>query len=148
MNLGKGMFEGVTLLLGDLGPRAVVLLASGARKTALFDQYPLERISEYARAHEIKIYVVSMESGEEGDKAEMREAYKTLAVSTGGRYYAASDETGYKSIYGDIRAEHDHRYLITYKSALSKISERYADVRVQIRSRGTEGTADGGYFVP
>lgn len=148
-NIGKGLFEGTTILLPDLGPRSVLLVASGRWISGAYDQYSLERILSYARANEIRIHVLSWENDPDpAQKSRMEAAYRELASLSGGKYYQAYRETELRRLYADMAEAVDQRYVLTYKSALGRLPGRYVDVRVEIRHMGTQGIADGGYFVP
>lgn len=64
-NLGKGLYESLTLLVSELGPRSVVLIVSGKNYPAAYNQYSLQKITQYARANEIQIDVISFEGEED-----------------------------------------------------------------------------------
>jgi len=149
-NIGKGLFEGITALLPDLGPRSVVLVVSGKRYPHAFNQYSLQRIIGYAKANHIIIHTISFESETDEDyKREEIEKYRNLAESTGGSYLRAQDETSIKKLYDTIRDRKDDRYLITYRTATDRnIRGRFIDVKVKATHAGTTGIGDGGYFVP
>lgn len=149
-NLGKGLVEALTGLLPELGPRSVLLVASGKNFPEAFHQYEARRIIQYARANRVAINVISFEAEDDpADKAAVRDLYRRLAQDTGGRYYFAFDDTALKSIYSDIVGVLDRRYVVTYKGRDDDIMiGRYVDVRVEIEYLGTFGKANAGYFVP
>ncbi|MCR9144892.1 MAG: NHL repeat-containing protein [bacterium] len=149
-NLGKGLYESLTDLVSELGPRTVVLIVSGKEYAAAYNQYSLQKITQYARANEIQIDVISFEGDADPDaRAEQRDRYMRLAADTGGVYYRGFDETALANLYETIRARKDERYVLTYSSALSReLSGRYVDLNVQARYLGTAGLADAGFFIP
>ncbi len=149
-NLGKGLYESLTHQVSELGPRAVVLLVSGKSYPSAYSQYSLQKITQYARANEIQIDVISFEGDEDPElRRELRESYMRLAADTGGVYYRGFDETALANVYETIRARKDQRYVLTYSSALSReLSGRYVDLNVQVRYLGTAGLADAGFFIP
>ncbi len=149
-NLGKGLYEAVTRLSNELGPRAAVLVVSGKSFPGAFNQYTTQRIIQFARANSVNIHVISFEGEPKPPlRKRMRELYRGIAAGTDGRYYRAFDETALKKIYQDIRAGADQRYLITYTGQADKrLSGRYVDVEARIKYLKTLGIGDGGYFVP
>ncbi|MCB1303344.1 MAG: hypothetical protein KDK37_03675, partial [Leptospiraceae bacterium] len=109
-----------------------------------FGPYGLDKIVQYAQAHEIQIHVISFEQ-----RSELTALYKSLSDRTGGKYLRIFDETAVKNLYGSIREHQDNRYIITYDSlAGSSLKDRYVDVRVEVRFQNTSGVGDGGFFVP
>jgi hypothetical protein len=149
-NLGKGLYESLTHLVTELGPRAVVLIVSGKNYASAYNQYSLQKITQYARANEIQIDVVSFEGDEDPEsRRDLRDSYTRLAADTGGTYYRGFDETALANLYETIRARKDERYVLTYSSALGReLSGRYVDLSVQVRYLGTAGLADAGFFIP
>ena len=149
-NLGKGLYESLTLLVSELGPRTVVLIVSGKDYPSAYNQYSLQKITQYARANEIQIDVISFEGDEDPEaRRQVQENYMRLAADTGGRYYRGFDETALAGTYETIRARLDERYVLTYSSALNRnLSGRYVDLSVQVQYLGTAGLSDAGFFIP
>lgn len=149
-NLGKGLYESLTLLVSELGPRSVVFLVSGKDYPAAFRQYSLQKIAQYARANEIQVDVISFEGDPDPETRErLKQSYQSLAEETGGIYYRGFDETALAGSYERIRARKDRRYILTYSSALDRdLSGRYVDISVEARYLGTAGLADAGFFIP
>jgi len=146
-NLGKGLYEGVTLLADEIGPRAVVLVVSGREFPGAYQQYSLQKIRQYAAANGVMVNVISFEADEES--GELRRSYRELAQETGGFYIRGFDESRLRTLYDAIAARKDERYIITYRSLLSKnLAGRYIDVRVAVNYLGAYGLADSGYFTP
>ena len=143
-SLGKSAYFAISELVSEIGPRAVVLVVSGGLPEETFGPYGLDKIVQYAQAHEIQIHVISFEQ-----RSELTALYKSLADRTGGKYLRIFDETAVKNLYGSIRDRQDNRYIITYDSlAGSSLKDRYVDVRVEVRFQNTSGVGDGGFFVP
>ena len=149
-NLGKGIYESITRLLGEIGPRYVTLLTSGKSFPRAYNQYTGQRLIQFARANEVRINIISFEGETDPEqKKQMEVFYRDMAVQTGGRYYRAFDETTLKDIYKDMRQTKDRRYIITYKGNEDpKLSGRYVDLRLEVDYLRTQGKGDGGYFVP
>ncbi|MCE9596346.1 MAG: NHL repeat-containing protein [Spirochaetia bacterium] len=144
-DVGKGIVESLSRLVTAMGPRAVIVLVSGAERHP-FHQYPSERIEFFARAQGIPIYVISFEMGQSPD---VTETYKSLATATGGEYIRAYDDTAIRDLYPKIRARRDERYILTYHSNLTAdLADRYIELRVDVAHQGMTGSAEGGYFVP
>lgn len=149
-NLGRGLYDAVTSLLPELGSRSVLFITSGKFTETGFEQYSLQRIVQYAAAHNISIHILSFEAL---DTEEEREAsisrWKEVAADTGGSYLRIYDEAGVSALYNRIRSKKDIRYILTYDSEMTEgLSGRYVDVKLRVRYRNTAGLADGGYFVP
>lgn len=149
-NLGKGLYEGLSLLTGDLGSRAIVLIVSGRFYEEAFDQYSLSRVVSYSMAHSIPIHVVSFEADDNAThKEEAKRIYMGLADQTGGKYWNGYKESELRELYPTIRNHPDDRYILTFKSSFNRgMQGRYIDIRTDVRYHGTVGVADGGYFVP
>ena len=149
-NLGKGLFEGIASLLGEMGPRAVLLFTSGKEFPGAFDQYSTDRLVQFAVANEIALYVVSCEGAPEPEeRARVIASYRDMAARTGGAYMRAFDDTGLSGLLGRIQKKRDERYLVTYRSQADRtLAGHYVDVRVEARNLGTIGKGNGGYFVP
>lgn len=144
-DVGKGIVESLSRLVTAMGPRAVIVLVSGAERQP-FLQYPSERIEFFARAQGIPIYIISFEMGQANDNTE---TYKSLAAATGGEYIRAYDDTAIRDLYSRIRARRDERYILTYHSNLTPdLADRYIELRVDVAHQGMTGSAEGGYFVP
>lgn len=149
-NLGKGIFESVTTLLPEMGPRHILLIVSGKMDGDPFRQYSIRRLGQYASANGIRIHVISFEGEmEEHERRRSASLYRELTEWTGGKYIRAFDESALESFYGEIQSDMDERYILTYRSMKDKnIRGRYMDVRVEVRYLNTPGMGEGGYFVP
>lgn len=144
-NLGKALFQGITDQLGKKGSRNVILFASGAGFYNAFNQYSLERVKQYARAHDVAIHVISFGKPGESKAGNL----KDLAESTSGLFIMAHDDTAMKGFYDEMRNRKDNRYILTYRSKKERnISGRFVDVRVDVKYIGTSGVGEGGYFAP
>jgi len=149
-NLSKGLFESITSLLPEIGPRYVLFVVSGKYYSGSFNQYSLQRIRQYAEANNIVIHVLSFEGEEDPDRKEQVIAnLQSLAQRSGGEYHNAFRETEIRGLYDRMKNSPDRRYIVTYRApADQNISGRYVEIRVEIQHLGTNGIADGGYFVP
>lgn len=149
-NIGKGLYEALTSLLPEIGPRYALLLTSGRYFPGAFNQYSIDRIIQYAGANGIKLMIISYEGEKDERKKELiRDIYTRLAVETGGRYIQAFDETKLNDIYPTMMRDGDRRYIITYRGGENRnLRGRYVDVRVEVHHLKTYGKGDGGYFVP
>ena len=175
-NLSKGLYEAISRLSSEIGPRAVILTVSGRYNKNLFSQYSSSRIQQFAKAHQIPIYVISYESsgksplGKEkfqplGVQQEInitteqediqvntqasKEILRELAEATGGKYIQAFDEIQLRDLYELIRSQKDERYILTYKTILNQkhFQGRYIDLRLNAKYAGTHGIAEGGFFI-
>ena len=149
-NLGKGLYESITLLVREIGPRSVNLVVSGEHFPGAFNQYSQQKVTQYARANGIQINVISFESDQDPEERERaRVEFEQMARLTGGRYYRAFDESALTSLYDSIRQSIDDRYILTYDSFLEEdLANHYVDIRIEVRHLGSFGLADAGYFVP
>ena len=149
-NISKGIYEALSRLSKRTGPRALILLLSGKHIPSAFEQYSMERITQYARSHEIPIHVLSYEGEENLEKRrENIHFYKELAQKTKGNYFRSFEERTLSKLYEKIFEEKDSRYIITYKTSLStKLKGRYVELFLEVSYLGTRGLADTGYFVP
>ncbi|MCB1316896.1 MAG: hypothetical protein KDK27_13120, partial [Leptospiraceae bacterium] len=149
-NLGKGLYESITLLIHEIGPRNVNLLVSGKHYPGAYTQYSLQTIAQYAWANGVTINVISYEAEPDPDlRDRVKRDYRWLAEFTGGHYYPGFDETELAGIFSEIKNNQDERYILTYTSSIDEdLTNRYVDVRIEVQHMGTTGLADAGYFVP
>lgn len=144
VNLGKALYEGLTDLVPNLGPKAILLLVSGENLPYAFNQYNFIRIVQYASAHSIPIIVLSNK-----DSGEMVNIYKDLANRTGGMFLKVPGSREESDLYNYIKSKKDKRYIISYYSKTSSnLKNKYIDLEVNVLYRDLMGRADGGYFVP
>ncbi|MBE7438621.1 MAG: hypothetical protein HS115_09235 [Spirochaetales bacterium] len=150
VNLGKAIFDALAGLLDALGPRRVTLITSGAYHPVAFRQYSLQRIVQFARAHQIKVDVISYQGEDDPEKSSLvRSEWLDLTSMTGGSYISAFDESRLKDYFIDLTKDKDQRYIITYRTRSEQVLRgRYVDVRVEVDYAGSSGLADGGYFIP
>jgi len=150
VNLGKAIFDALAGLLDALGPRRVTLITSGIYHPIAFRQYSLQRIVQFARAHSIKVDVISYQGEDDPEKDQLvRSEWLELTNSTGGSYISAFDESRLKDYYVDLTRDLDHRYVITYRTESDEVLRgRYVDLRVEVEYAGSSGLADAGYFIP
>lgn len=144
INLGKGIFEGVSDLIDKFGPKALILLVSGEDLPNGFNQYSTIRIVQYATAHSIPIIVLSL-----SDSGEMVSTYKEMATKTGGMFFKVPGSVDEKKLYDFIMSKKDMRYIVSYKTKTSsELQGRYMDIRVDVSYRNIIGKSKAGYFVP
>ncbi|MEM8484974.1 MAG: SMP-30/gluconolactonase/LRE family protein [Bacteroidota bacterium] len=144
INLGKGIFDGISSLMNQLGPRAVILLVSGQELPGSFKQYSMIRNIQYANAHSIPIIVLSLQG-----EGEAVERYKNMAKKTGGLFLKVPGSQKEKKLYSFIRSKRDKRYIISYRTkTASDLAGKYMDIRVDVSYRNIIGKSKAGYFVP
>lgn len=144
INIGKSLYQAISNLVPELGPRAVVLLVSGDELPDSFQQYSALRNIQFANAHQIPIIFLSLK-----DKGEMVEIYKDIAARTGGLFLKVPGSQMEKELYNFIKSKKDRRYIVTYKSKMqTDLSGRYVDLEVSVFYRDIIGRASGGYFIP
>jgi DNA-binding beta-propeller fold protein YncE len=144
INLGKSLYQAISDLTPELGPRAVILLVSGEVLPNAFNQYSLLRNIQFANAHSIPIIVLSLT-----DQGEMIKYYKDLAERTGGKFLKVPGSQEETTLYSFIQSKKDQRYIISYKSKISDdLIGKYIDLQVSVFYRDIIGKAGGGYFVP
>jgi sugar lactone lactonase YvrE len=144
INLGKSIYQSISDLSPELGPRAVVLLVSGDVLPNAFNQYSMLRNIQFANAHSIPFVILSL-----SDEGEMVNIYKEIANRTGGMFLKVPGSQDEKNIYSFIKSNKDKRYIISYKSKISSdLGGRYIDFESSVYYRDIVGRAQGGYFVP
>jgi outer membrane protein assembly factor BamB len=144
INLGKSLFQGIGDVIPEIGPKAVVLIVSGENLQNSFNQYSIQRNLQYANAHSIPIYILSLT-----DEGEMASIYKDMANRTGGKFIKIPGSQDETKLYEMIQSKKDKRYLITYKSKLNPdLTGRYIDLEVTSFYRDIIGKAQSGFFVP
>ncbi|MCB1191297.1 MAG: 6-bladed beta-propeller [Leptospiraceae bacterium] len=144
INLGKAVYEGLTDLVPELGPKAILLLVTGNNLPHAFNQYNFIKIIQYANAHSIPIIVLSNQ-----DSGEMVNIYKDIANRTGGMFLKIPGSNKEANLYDYVKSKKDRRYIVSYYSKTSSsLKNRYIDLEVNVLYRDLMGRADGGYFVP
>jgi hypothetical protein len=144
INLGKGLFEGISGLLDKLGSRALILLVSGDKLNNSFNQYGVIRNIQYAKAHSIPIIVLSL-----SNDGEMVSTYKEIADKTGGLFIKVPGSKVEKQLYDFISSKKDKRYIVSYKTKTgSELKGRYMDIQLDVSHRNIIGKSKAGYFVP
>ena len=145
INLGKSIYQGISDLTPELGPRAVVLLVSGEPLPNAFNQYSILRNVQFANAHSIPIIVLSL-GNQDG---EMTTIYKDIAARTGGVYLRVPGSQEETELYNFIKSKKDNRYILSYKSkAGAELTGKFIDYELSVFFREIIGKAQGGYFVP
>jgi hypothetical protein len=144
INMGKSLFQGIGDIIPELGPRAIILLVSGEYLPNTFNQYSVLRNIQYANAHSIPIYILSL-----CDEGEMISIYKDIANRTGGKFIKIPGSLDEMKLYDMIQSKKDKRYIVTYKSKLNPdLTGRYIDLEVSAFYRDIVGRAQSGFFVP
>jgi DNA-binding beta-propeller fold protein YncE len=144
INLGKGVFEGISSLIDKMGPRAVILLVSGDELKDSFNQYGIIRNIQFAKSHSIPIIVLSL-----SDTGDMVSVYKEIAEKTGGLFFKVPGSIEEKKLYDFIFEKKDKRYIVSYKTKTSsELKGRYMDIQLDVSYREIIGKSKAGYFVP
>jgi DNA-binding beta-propeller fold protein YncE len=144
INLGKSLFQSISDLTPELGPKAVVVVVSGETLTNAFNQYTILRNIQFANAHSIPLIFLCL-----GDEGEMVEVYKDIANRTGGVFFKVPGSQEEVELYNFIKSKKDNRYIVSFKSNTnSDLAGRYIDYEVSVFFREIIGKAQGGYFVP
>jgi DNA-binding beta-propeller fold protein YncE len=145
INLGKSMYQAISDLTPELGPRAVIMLVSGETLPNGFNQYSILRNIQFANAHSIPIIVLSLGSGD----GEMSTIYRDIATRTGGVYLRVPGSQEETEIYNFIKSKKDNRYILSYKSKTGEeLAGKFIDYELSVFFREIIGKAQGGYFVP
>lgn len=144
INLGKAIYNSIANLTSEIGPRAVILFVSGKNNKYSFNQFSISKLIQFARAHSIPIYVLSL-----NDKSSINKTYKNIADSTGGQYLTVPGNNKINNLYQNILAKQDNRYIISFNSRVDKsLTGRYIPIEVDLRYRNQYGKAEAGYFIP
>ncbi|MCE9501732.1 MAG: 6-bladed beta-propeller, partial [Leptospira sp.] len=144
INLGKGIYQGITDLLPELGPRALFILVSGNSLPEAFNQYSINRNIQYANSHSIPIYILAL-----SENPETSEFYKDMARRTGGKYIIVPGSVEEKTLYDTVMSKKDTRYILSFKSGIKRdFAGRYIGLKFDVNYRGVMGKSEGGFFVP
>lgn len=140
----KAIYQAIGNLSQEMGPRAVVYLASG-KYPLQSQQVSLRRIIQYARANGIQVYPILARAPEAED-----DTWETIAQETGGEMLVLEksweDST---SLYGKIQAKKDNRYVLSYQSEVDPtLKGRWVPLEIDTHYREFGGKTQGGYFVP
>lgn len=140
INSGKAIYLGLSNLSGELGPRALVYIASG--KYPLYSkQFSFQRITQFAKANGIKIFPVVL------DDSKVDDSWESLASATGGKLLTPRMPS--RSLMDSIRQNTDYRYVLSYKTDISpQLKNRWIPISMKVKYRDFGGSTLGGYFVP
>lgn len=139
--IGRALYQAVSDVVPRLNRRGVVLMTDGTVDEDSFRTYSPETIIRYAQSHYIPIYIISFR--------EPHRSLREIAAATGGAVYRPSQLDGLRSIYSDIKNSEEYRYVLVYSSyRIKNFSGWWADVKIDVSSKGELGTEWGGYFVP
>ncbi|RME90306.1 MAG: hypothetical protein D6767_07050 [Candidatus Hydrogenedentota bacterium] len=140
----------VSKLLPQQGKRAIIWITAGA--TFPENTIRVTQLARYARVNHIPIFIISYEkqvaADSEQNQSDMKEKFKALAKSTGGKYYPAFREHLTK-ILSDLRSVPEERIVLLYKSVADpNWKKQYMEIRLDVKFRGSQGYETGGYFIP
>lgn len=143
-NFGKASISAIQKLSLEIGPKALVYLVSKESKDESFYQYQRRRVVDYAKAHSIPIYVLSVT-----DQKPIQESWSDIVEPTNGNYLFLDGEGEERKLYNTIRNHFDYRYILSYKTDINpELINRYIKLVVDVNHRGVKGKDIGGYFVP
>ncbi|MCC6275268.1 MAG: 6-bladed beta-propeller [Leptospiraceae bacterium] len=144
INLGKGIYFGLSDLISELGPRCLILLVSGENLPNSFNQFGIRKNVQFAKAHSIPIFILSL-----GEESQMSSVYKEIAESTGGLYLKVPGSAEERKLYDILKTHSDKRYILSFKSVINpELAGKYIDLKVDVNHRDVVGKSEGGYFVP
>jgi tetratricopeptide (TPR) repeat protein len=141
VDLGRVVYNSISELVTNENSRAVVIFTDGSSGFNSFKQYSSDVVIDYARAHYIPLYFVSVDK----ENSEL----ESIAEKTGGQFILAKKTEEMKELYGRIRNQEEYRYVVVYESFKSEeFSGWWSDVTIDIQSQGRRGREWGGYYVP
>lgn len=104
-DLGEAIVTSTNLLLRDEKAKVIILLTDGRSNVGV----PLEDAIEYANLNDVIVYTIGIGTEEGGKIAGLEaisrldeESLKTIAISTGGKYFAARDKESLRNAYNEI----------------------------------------------
>ena len=139
-NMGKAFYTALTNLVPKLNRRAVLMLTDGKVDENSFSQYTARTIVNYARAHFIPVFIISI--GVPDD------TLTYIAEQTGGGILRPSELNRLNSIYNAVKNSEEYRYVIVYSTFKRSLFKGWwANVKINADYRGMKGLQWGGYFV-
>lgn len=115
---------------------------SDTRDFALYDTH---RLTEYASANRIGLYIIAIDP----DGKEPTSTMHTLAEESGGLALSYDDPSGIKKIVDHIKQKRTGFYLLRYTSVLDgDYGRRYVPCAVELNHLSRTGWAESGYFSP
>ncbi len=143
-NFGKSSIAALQKLSMEIGPKAIFYIVTKESMDDGFYQYQRKRVVDYAKAHGIPIYVLSVI-----DSKSIQDSWSEIVEPTAGKYIYLDGEGDEKSLYETIRNQMDLRYVLSYKTDINpELINRYIKLVVDVNHRGVKGKDLGGYFVP
>jgi hypothetical protein len=140
---GKSIYQALGNLTKELGPRAVVYLASG-QMPVQSKQVPLQKLIQYAKSNGIQIYPILYEKPKEDD-----DSWELLAEETGGSMIILNSKNEQEDLYKLIQSKRDNRYVLSYSTETqSSIHGRWVPITLEVKYRNFGSKTQGGYFVP
>lgn len=134
--LYNALWEGIHNAALQGGARCVIAFTDG--EDNMSGRTPQEVIN-YANTSQVPVYIVGV--GSAGNSDQLR----SIAQSTGGRYWYIDDLTGLSEIYARIYDEQQELYMVEYVSDAYADRYAYRELSVTLSGEGYHGAADVGF---
>ena len=140
-NTGKALYNGISDLVPRTNRRGLVLITDGSVAPDSFSVYTADTVIEYARAHLIPVYIISLKKPDP--------VLTRIAAETGGALMRANQLSGLRKIYDSVRKKTEYRYVLVY-STFKPANFRgwWSDLKIEVNHKGQKGLEKAGYFVP
>jgi len=137
------LLEGLQLVGGLEGRRAVVLLTDGYDENSRADAEGVLRLASQVQA---TLYVVGI-GGVAGISLRGEQMLKQLAERTGGRAFFPPRESDLVQVAEDVATDTHNRYLIAYTPSNQEPDGLWREITVEV-SEGLRAITRPGYFAP
>lgn len=142
-----GVVEALRLLRSAVGRRAVISLTDGMDNSS---RNRLETVLTMAIDDSVPVYTIGLGfKGVFGGLAAGidERPLQRLAAESGGQYFYAPDASALKGLYRAILEQIEREYRLAYQSPRPDRDGTRRNVRVRVRSAGTEVDTGGTYLV-
>lgn len=140
-DLGRAFYYAITETLERLDRRAVILVTEGSLREDSFQEYTPDTIVQYARAHYVPLYIISINPPDQ--------QLQRIARDTGGMILRPRQLDDLRGLYDRIEKSEEYRYVLVYSTFKPAVfSGWWSNVKIEVQQKGQKGVRWGGYFIP
>ena len=137
------IIHSLELLSRRPGRRSLIVFSDGEDQSS---QATFAHVERALKASDAALFAVGLGRGRE--QANLRETLEALAEPSGGRALFAERPAELAKVFGEMRTELAHRYLVGYESTNAKPDGSWRKVKVEIPGTNYRVRSRQGYFAP
>lgn len=137
------IIHSLELLSRRPGRRSLIVFSDGEDQSS---QATFAHVERALKASDAALFAVGLGRGRE--QANLRETLEALAEPSGGRALFAERPAELAKVFGEMRTELAHQYLVGYESTNAKPDGSWRKVKVEIPGTNYRVRSRQGYFAP